>query len=398
MALNMVFHAKLRSWLTILGIVIGVASVISIVGIGSGMNQQMMDNMGTLEADIITITPGYSRAQGFSQGQNRENPFRESSSSSSSQKPLTDKDVQALRGINNVALINTQISGQVDLTYLGEKGKFTVTGVNQKVYAQITSTKISDGRMLSASDSNVILIGKQLASSFFEKEIKVGQLLTIEGRNFRVVGIIDEANSRAIIMPIDAAFEVLKDSTKGEYGSIIVKIKDADKLNETESEIQTKLLRSRNLNKDKQDFSIRTNSQSNSMREEMTSTLTTFLTAIASVSLIVGAVGIANTMFTAVLEKTKDIGIMKSIGARNEDILIIFLLNAGFIGLVGGAIGVMFGYILSFVLTAIGLTSVISIKIVFMTLAVAIMVGMISGFIPAINASKLNPVEALRRD
>ncbi|MCA9486655.1 ABC transporter permease [Candidatus Woesearchaeota archaeon] len=396
MALTMVLHSRLRSWLTILGIVIGVASVISIVGIGTGLSQQVNSNLGQLEADIITISPGYSKAQSFGPPGRGGGTFGETSSSN--QDPLTNKDIQTLKGISNIELINQQVSGSVDLTYLGEKGTVTLTGVNQKVYYEITNDEVSEGRLLQPSDSNVIIIGGRLASGYFEKEIKINQLLSIEGRSFRVVGILDDT-SNSIIMPIDSAYEVLENKEKNEYDTIELKVKDVDKLNETEEEIVTKLMRSRHItNEDDRDFTVKTNAESDSLRQEMTSTLTTFLTAIASVSLLVGAVGIANTMFTAVLEKTKDIGIMKSIGARNEDILIIFILNAALIGLVGGLIGVAFGYLFSLVLTYVGLTSIIAVKTVFVTLGVSIAVGMISGFIPAVNASKLDPVIALRRD
>jgi putative ABC transport system permease protein len=390
MALNMVLHSRLRSWLTIVGIVIGVASVISIVGIGEGLNQQIQSDLSTLEADLITISPGYSQAQSFGPGRGR------TTTTGSDDDPLTDKDVQTLRGINEIDLINTVISGNVELEYLGEEGSVTLTGVDPKVYDELVSPEIQSGRTLSSSDSNVILIGGRLASSFFEKEIKTNQLLTIESRTFRVVGILDDT-STSIIMPIDSTYTLL-DQEKDEFDSIVVKISDADTLNETEAEILKLLLRSRHLDEDEQDFTIRTNAESNTTRQELISSLTSFLTAIASVSLLVGAVGIANTMFTSVLEKTKDIGIMKSIGARNGDILLIFLLNSALIGLVGGIIGIILGVGLASLLTLIGLSSIVTLDTVLVTLVISIVVGMISGFIPAINASKLDPVEALRRD
>jgi len=393
MALNMVLHSRLRSWLTIIGIVIGVASVIAIVGIGEGMNQQIMSDLGDLDADIVTITPGYSKAQSFGPGRNHDNP---DSSSSSTQDPLTKKDVQALKKVIEVDLINTIISGNVDLEYLGESGSISITGVDPKVYEKMSSTDMLSGRNLASSDSNVIIIGNKLATEYFEKEIKVNQLLSIEGKSFRVVGILDDT-SRSVFMPIGEAFDVL-DKTDGEFDSIQVRLSTTENLNVTEDKIVDELMKSRHVDVEDRDFTVSSNSSVNDMREELISTLTTFLTAIASVSLLVGAVGIANTMFTSVLEKTKDIGVMKSIGARNEDILIIFLFNAALIGLVGGLIGVLIGYGLAALMTMLGMFSIITINTVLMTLGISVLVGMISGFIPAINASKLNPVDALRRD
>ena len=393
MALNLVLHSRLRSWLTIIGIVIGVASVITIVGIGNGLSSQIQSNLGILNADIITISPGYSKAVDFGP------PDRGTSTSSSSadQEPITNKEVQILKSINNIEYINTKISGSVDIYYSGKEGKATVTGVNVDVYSKISSTKILSGRNLDGADSNVIVIGNNLATKYFEKEILINQLLTIEGRTFRVIGILDD-NSNSIIMPINSAYEVLSDKTKFEYDTIEVKVKNADILNETEKLITTKLMRSRHVDEKTQDFTVRTNAQSNTTRAQVMTTITTFLTAIASISLIVGAVGIANTMFTAVLEKTKEIGIMKAIGARNNDILLIFLLNAALIGFAGGILGVAIGYLLAYILTSAGLVTIISLSTVMITLLISIAVGIISGLIPAINASKLDPVEALRRD
>lgn len=391
MALNMVFHSKLRSWLTILGIVIGVASVISIVGIGEGLNQEINDNLGDLEADIITITPGYSQAQSFGgPGRGRD------TTTSSNNDPLTSKDIQALRGINEIDLISPLISGSVEMEYLGEEGSVSLSGVETNVYDELESPDILDGRTLTQSDSNVILIGESLSQDYFENEIKVNQLLSIEGRSLRVVGIIENGGN-SIVAPIDLAFDLL-DKDDDEYDSIEVKISNVDMLNVTEEEIISELMRSRRLDDDSRDFSVRTNTGSNDFRAEMTQTLTSFLTGIAAISLLVGAVGIANTMFTSVLEKTKDIGIMKSIGARNEDILIIFIFNSALIGLVGGALGTTLGFLVASFLTSLGLTSIITFQSVIGTLVISILVGVISGFIPAINASKLDPVIALRRE
>jgi len=233
MALNLVLHSRLRSWLTIIGIVIGVASVITIVGIGNGLSSQIQSNLGILNADIITISPGYSKAVDFGP------PDRGTSTSSSSadQEPITNKEVQILKSINNIEYINTKISGSVDIYYSGKEGKATVTGVNVDVYSKISSTKILSGRNLDGADSNVIVIGNNLATKYFEKEILINQLLTIEGRTFRVIGILDD-NSNSIIMPINSAYEVLSDKTKFEYDTIEVKVKNADILNETEKLMQ----------------------------------------------------------------------------------------------------------------------------------------------------------------
>lgn len=391
MALNMVLHSKLRSWLTILGIVIGVASVIAIVGIGDGMEAEINSQIGDLDGDILTITAGYSKAS-FGPGRHNDN-----GGGTASNDEITKRDLQVLKGISDIDEMYTTISGSVDVKYLGEEGSVTLKGVDQKTYSKVSSTDFLTGRNLDPADSNVILIGEKLATEFFEKEIGINQMLEIEGKAFRVVGVMDDS-SRSIIMPINMAYTIIDDSEKDIYDSIVVKVKDVDNIDLTEETITKKLMNSRHVNENDQDFTVSSNAAINEMRSEMLSTMTTFLTAIAAVSLVVGAVGIANTMFTSVLEKTKEIGIMKAIGARNPDIMYIFIFNAGLIGLVGGLIGVALGYLLGIIVGMLGMSILISTGTVLITISISIGIGMISGIIPAYNASQLKPVDALRTD
>jgi len=157
-------------------------------------------------------------------------------------------------------------------------------------------------------------------------------------------------------------------------------------------------MNSRHVTEDTRDFTLNSNAATAELRAEMLGTITLFLTAIAGVSLVVGAVGVANTMFTSVLEKTKEIGIMKAIGARNNDILMIFVFNSALIGLVGGIIGVILGILLSKLLAIAGMVTLVNYGTVLMILTLSVGIGMVSGLIPAINASKLSPVDALRSD
>jgi putative ABC transport system permease protein len=384
-ALNMVLHSKLRSWLTIIGIVIGVASVISIVSIGEGLEEQITSQIGDLGADLLTISPGYSRS---------ENLHRKKKITSLESK-LTKKDVQTIKGISNIDEINAQISGSVETYYLGKTGKVNVRGVEPSNYDKFDSTNILIGRKFNPSDTNVIIIGNLLSNNYYEKPLLVNQILTIEGRSFRVIGILDD-ESGSIIMPINTAYDVIVDKEKNVYDVIFVKVKDENILNETQILIEEKLLNSRHVTKNDQDFTVSSNQLFNQMRIKMLSTITTFLTGIAGISLLVGAVGIANTMFTAVLEKTKEIGIMKAIGSKNRDVLIIFLFNAGLIGLVGGIIGIIFGYLIILLLNNFGIPVKLNFFTILFTIVISIVVGMISGFIPANQASKLKPVDALR--
>ncbi len=399
-ALNMVVHSKIRSWLTILGIVIGVAAVIAIMSIGGGMQQTMNEQLGGLGSDILTLSAGFSRGMGMMPG---GSSGERSSATATDEEPVIDRnDVQALKSIPDIEAIDTQISGNVEVTYLGKSGSVRLTGVDQKVWSRITTVEISEGRMLDSADQNVVVIGGRLAESYFDKPVGINQMLTIEENVFRVVGILDD-DSTSIYMPIQMAYQVLDDKENGVYDSIIIKIKDEDQLDEVIEKIEDKLMLVRHVTKEDKDFSISSSKQMEESRSEMMSSMNSFLVAIAAVSLIVGTVGVANTMFTSVLEKTKEIGIMKAIGARNKDILVIFLLNSGAMGFFGGLLGVVFGIILSGVLPVLmGETGMIrggtfvSINSIVLALSVSMLVGIIAGFVPAYQASKLKPVDALR--
>ncbi len=400
----MVIHSKLRSWLTILGIVIGVGSVIAIMSLGAGLQQSMEAQMSGLGGDILTITAGFSR--GITFGHRRPGGSGSSSSTATEEEVVLDRaDVQALKSIPDIELIDTNIRGTVKIYYLGKSGSVTLTGVDQKVWSKITTTEIRDGRMLGPADMNVIVIGGRLADSYFDKPLGINKMVNIEDKAFRIVGVLDDS-SNSIIMPLQMAYTVLDDKENGVYDSIVIKIKNEDELDYVIEKIEHKLMMTRHVADKNRDFTVSSSRQFQEMRSEMLGSMTLFLTAIAAVSLLVGAVGIANTMFTSVLEKTKEIGIMKAIGARNKDILMIFLLNAGLIGLVGGLIGVVFGAVLSgfmpmlmggsMPMTRGGAATVVSMESVVMALSVAVIIGVVSGVVPAYNGSKLKPVDALR--
>ena len=395
----MVIHSKLRSWLTIIGIVIGVGSVIAIVALGEGMRPSVNSRLGGLGADLLTLTAGAARGFGGMGGGGSSNV----GATASDEIPQLDRgDVQVLKGIPEIFALDTQISGRVDIAFLSKKGSVSLTGVDQKEWYKITTEEIRDGRLLGPADQNVVVIGARLADTYFDSPLGVNKMFTIEGRSFRIVGVLDD-QSTSIYMPIQMAYQVLEDKDQDVYDSIIIKAKSEELVPAVEEKVTKKLLISRHKTERNKDFSIRTQQQAAARFAEITGAITLFLTAIAAVSLLVGAVGIANTMFTSVLEKTKDIGIMKAIGARNSDILKIFLINAGLIGLIGGIIGVFLGIVLSklmpFVvpnMRGMGGQAIVTTSSMLVALLVALLVGMLAGVIPAYKASRLKPVDALR--
>ncbi len=407
-AINMVTHSKLRSWLTIIGIVIGVASVITLVSIGNGMEAGINDELSGLGGNIITITPGYSKASGM--GIPGHGSSSGSGSVSESDAILGRNDVQALKSIPELEYIDTNIKDSADVYYFGKSAQLTVTGVDQSVWSDVTTLEILEGRLLDPADQNVVVIGYDLSRNYFDEPIGINKILTIEEKSFKVVGILDESsgtssNGLSIYMPLQSAYQVLDDKTNNEYDSITVIAKDSADIDSVVTKIEKKLDIVRHVNTiDDKDYTVTSMKQILEQISSVTGMITLFLGFVAGISLLVGAVGIANTMFTAVLEKTKEIGIMKAIGARNKDIMLIFLFNSGLVGIIGGIIGVFFGIVASYLLGG-GLMStprgdsietVVSLQIVVLALFISVVVGISAGMIPAYQGSKLKPVDALR--
>jgi len=399
MGLNMLVHSKLRSWLTIIGIVIGIGSVIGILSLGEAMEEQVQSRLAEMDLTLITISPGYTKASSNMPGHGGG----WGGGGTTTDVELTDDDIDALQGLDGIEYIAGQISGSEPVIYSGENATMTITGVDTQVWQYMTTLETQSGRLLEPSDKYVAVIGSSVATETYDQEIGINQVITINGKSVRVVGILTEEGQgdRSIYMPIDAAVNLIDDAEDDVYDTITVKAKSEDLVDGLMEDIKEKLMISRHIiQEDDRDFTV---SASKSMAEsvtEMTSSMTLFLGAIAAVSLLVGAVGIANTMFTSVLEKTKEIGTMKAIGAKNRDILMIFLFNSAMVGLVGGILGVTLGAFVSSGLQAMmgQMTSGsgVSLHLMIEGLVLAVVIGVISGVVPAYRASKLKPVDALR--
>ncbi len=398
MGLNMLLHSKLRSWLTIIGIVIGVGSVIGIVSLGNAMEANVQSKLAEMDLTKIIISPGYTKASS-----NIPGPLGMGGSSTDTE--LTDDDIKALQGLDGIQYVSGEISGRESVIYAAQNVTLSITGVDPQVWKYMTSLKTQSGRLLEPADRYVAVIGSSVASETYDQDIGVNQVITINNKSVRVVGVLEEegmGDDSKIYMPIDGAVELIEDAKEDVYDSITVKAKSEDLVDELTEDIEKKLMVSRHIiQEDDKDFSV---TASKSMAEsvtEMTGSMTLFLGAIAAVSLLVGAVGIANTMFTSVLEKTKEIGTMKAIGAKNRDILMIFLFNSAMVGLVGGILGVILGSFVSSGLQAMmgsDMTGGGGVRFTLMLegLALAVLIGVISGVVPAFRASKLKPVDALR--
>jgi putative ABC transport system permease protein len=401
-------HRGLRSWLTVLGIVIGVAAVVSIISIGTGTQEIITSQLSGLGADILTISPGSGRA--VMMGGGMGGGFAQSSSSAN----LTIRDVQTIKTVSGVKSVNGMVSGRADAIYMSQTSGVTITGVDPTAWKDMATFDLDSGRFLTQSDTNSVVIGYRIANSMFKQPLTLNSQISIEGKSFKVVGIIEESGGMsttdsAVFMTNTMAWSILEDSTVDQYNSIQVQISDEDKVNETATAIESKLMILRHVTSDNKDFTVTSMQTIQETISSITNTLEVFLVGIAAISLLVGAIGIANTMFMSVLERTKQIGVLKSLGATNFEIAQMFVAESSMLGLIGGLLGLFLGFIASGVVSEAGsgmmsmgamrvsgsITSITPDLIIF-ALLFSVIIGALSGFLPARRAAKLQPVEALR--
>ena len=422
LSLNSLTHRGLRSWLTILGIIIGVAAVVAMLSIGNGMTESVEASLSGFGADIITVSPGYTQAQGTSGGFNPERMhqmfgFGDEEATSDDDPTLTDRDINALYYAEGVIAVSGAITGRSEVEYLSESASFSIEGINPVAWSTITTSQLDTGRFLGLGDTNSIVVGYSFANDMFDQPIRVNTQIKIEGVTFKIVGILSQSGTgqfggddRTIFMTLDSAANLLEVDSN-EYSSIEIKIIDSDNYEEVSENIKNVLYSSRLVNEDSQDFTITTSA---SFAETMASTMATlsfFFIGIAAISLLVGAIGIANTMFMSVMERTRLIGILKSLGCKNSEIMKLFLTESAIIGFMGGLMGVFLGLIIVGSISSMGISligmgrmatntsiAIITPELLIFALIFSTVIGIISGLIPARVAAKLQIVEAMRSE
>ena len=421
LAWNTLIHSKLRSWLTIIGIIIGIAAVVSIISVSQGAERSLTSQLNGLGTNIITISLGGNRATGaaaafrgggvtFVGGSGGGGGVAKGNQVTQAAKNLTGNDVNILETVQNVEYVMGTYSGRTGVSYLGANDSLSIEGVTQLWPDFLSGISLAEGRYLTQSDSYSVVVGYNVANSIFSG-MSVNQNVVINGTIFSVVGILNQTGTQddsEVFMPINSARQILNDLGGNDFSSISVEVpsgSNTTQINQTITDITNTLMLERGiLQQSNVDFSVSSPLSFQQTISTALNSLSLFLEAIAAISLLVGAIGISNTMFTSVLEKTKEIGIMKSIGAKNRDILLIFLFKAGMLGLIGGIGGVIVGIFLSLLigqiagisLGRVSLTSYINPWRIIGAFLVSMLIGMIAGAIPAYRASKLSPIEALR--
>ena len=396
-ALNSLKVNKMRSALTSLGIIIGVAAVIIMLAIGEGANKQVQSNMESMGSNLLTIRSATAKSGGVSMG-------------SGSKPTLSIKDSESIkktaRGIEAVAPV-TNSTKQV--MYGNQNWSTTIYGITT-AYLYVKKYEIDLGRLLNKDDDNnaakVCIIGKTVERELFGDVNPIDKTIRIGSIPFRVIGTIKGKGQMGPMDQDDLIFIPLTTAQKKVFGTdfpgainqIIVKASSIEDSNIAQNDINNILRRRHNLGKTQEnDFEIRNSAE---FQEKMKSTVQTFailLASIASVSLIVGGIGIMNIMLVSVTERTKEIGIRMAIGARAIDIRMQFLIEALVLSLLGGLIGVISGILISIIIGTIFKTNiVISFLPILLSFTFSGIVGIGFGYYPAYKASLLNPIDALR--
>ncbi|MCX8158359.1 MAG: ABC transporter permease [Candidatus Diapherotrites archaeon] len=378
---------RIIGYLTLLGIIIGIASVVGLISIMQGFNLSVEERFETMGSTTIVVMPGSSFADSF---------FAK----------LEEDDAKVLESIRGVDYATPLYFTTKTILFDNEKKSLLLIGIDpekQENFGRVGLLGLAEGRKLNSNERGGILIGSTLAKDVFKKDIKIKQNLYLNGHSLTVVGIIKPQGlsygsffDSSVIINYKYLKEIINEPLTP--FRIFVKVFDKDEVERVKNEIEEVLKKKHG----KKDFSVLSQQQ---IRERATSVLAVInivLIGIAAISLVVGGLGIMNTMFMAITERTKEIGIMKSVGAKNSFILFLFLTESSMIGFIGGVIGVILGFSFSFVvhnlakLIGLNLEYYVSIELILGALVFSILVGALSGLLPSLRASRLDPIEALR--
>jgi putative ABC transport system permease protein len=384
---------KLRTGLTMLGIIIGVASVIAMLSLGEGSKVGIQRNIESLGSNILVVFPGIVQpGRGFV------------ASGRGSAEVLKERDVEELKKIENIIAISPEVQRRFQVVSdVGNNSNSTILGIGENFFI-VRNMEIDSGNKITdeniRSFAKVVVLGNQIAKDLFGDVDPIGHRMRVGNLNFRVIGVMKAKGSAGFVNYDDfvlVPYSVMQKQLAGTeyFNSIAVKVDSKENIEKVRQEIEEKLTILHNVSEP--DFSIFSQSDILSTLTSIINIFTIFLSFIAGISLIVGGIGIMNMMLTNVTERIKEIGLRKAIGARNSDILNQFLLEAVVMTVLGGIIGIILGVIISFSVSKIANIEVyISVNAIIISMSVATLIGIVFGYWPARRASKLNPIEALR--
>ena len=385
---------KIRSGLTILGIVIGIGSVIAMVSIGEGAKVQIQSSIEGLGSNLLTILPGVVQpGRGIV------------SSGRGAAQTLANEDVDIILEIDGVAMVAPEVSRRFQIVApTGNNTNTTVTGADAN-FIFVRNLTLAEGSFI--TDIGVrglgreAVLGATVAQDLFgEGAEAVGETIRINKINFRVTGVLTAKGGFGfsgpddmVIVPITTMQKIL--AGVDYLSTISVSVADKDRMNEVRDNINIVLSEKHRV--DEPDFSIISQEDILGTLSQVINTFTVFLASIAGISLVVGGIGIMNMMLTTVTERTREIGLRKAIGATKSDINRQFLAEAVLLTFIGGFLGIILGWAISFTVTALGLVQTqVSLYSVFLAFGVSAAIGIIFGYYPARQAASLNPIDALR--
>lgn len=395
MALTSLKDNKVRSLLTMLGIIIGVAAVITLVSIGMGVKERVESNLSSLGSNMIMVSPGNVSASGVR-------------GAAGSNQTLTLKDAQAIeKSIDGIRAVAPIVNGSANMVVGNQNWISSLAGTTPE-YAIVQDRAVAEGTFITdrhlAGRERVAVLGQTVVENLFGESTAIGRTVRINDAPFRVIGILEEKGQSGmgqdqddtVIIPITTAQERMLGITH--INRISIQGENTNVLTQIQADV-TELLRQRHeITADKEDdFNVRNMTEMINAMNDTTTTITMLLGITAAISLLVGGIGIMNIMLVSVTERTREIGIRKSLGAKYNDIRNQFLIEASVICLVGGAIGIIFGIIASEVISALaGWNTYIAPWSILLSFGFSLAIGVFFGFYPARKAAKLDPIEALR--
>jgi putative ABC transport system permease protein len=390
---------KLRSSLTILGIVIGVAAVITLMSIGRGTSAEILSRIESLGSNLVLITPGAVSERGVM-------------SAAGSAANLTLEDAAAIsEQVPHVTAVAPSSSARSQLIAGGKNTNASVIGITSE-YQQVYNLKTAEGAFISPSNyqdaANVAVIGATVKDDLFSGVDPIGQQIRMGNSIVSVMGVLESQGASmmgstddAILVPLTTLQQTISQrlTSTGEHvvSSVAITVSDQKQSADVVSEV-TSLLRSRHqlAAGAADDFTVRSMEELVGTVTAMSNTMTNLLGAIAGISLLVGGIGVMNIMLVSVVERTREIGIRKALGAKERNIWSQFLTESAFLSLSGGLIGVAVGWAVSMIVSSRGTPTLVSPDIIVLAVSVSIGIGLAFGFLPARRAARLNPIEALR--